>query len=184
MQSRKNLAPRRKAARRSPALSLSARVERLEKALLFAAPAAAVPTQRFTKIGADGRPTTAAHVAVHDAKTGLVWAAEPLQGGNAFTHAEAMKACADLDLFGHKDWRAPTIEELLSIVDYSRADPAMDADLFKGPYGWAWSSTVAAAPAGCAWFVTLGGGDSVRYFQVHRGHVRAVRAGQQLGLSV
>ncbi len=176
----------RQTKRRSAPLSLSARVERLEKAVLFPPRAVHVksPGPRFTKLWADGASSAGEHVAVQDAKTGLIWTAGPLQGGNNFTHPDAMKACADLDLLGHKDWRAPTIEELLSIVDYARVDPAGDREFFKGPYDWTWSSTIAAAPAGFAWSVFLGGGYSGRGDQGLRGRVRAVRASQQLGLSV
>ncbi len=184
MKTRRSSPARRAPQRRSPPLSLSARVERLEKAVLFPAARGEAPSHRFTKLGADGRPTTGAHVAVHDAKTGLTWAAEPLFGGKDLNHADAMKACIELDLLGRKDWRAPTIQELLSIVDYTRAEPAVDTEFFRGPYGWTWSSTVAAAPAGYAWFVSLVDGYSGRFHKVYQYHVRAVRAGQQLGLSV
>ncbi len=176
----------RQTKRWSAPLSLSARVERLEKAVLFPPRAVHVksPGSRFTKLWADGASSAGEHVAVHDAKTGLIWTADPLQGGKGLIHPDAMKACADLDLLGHKDWRAPTIEELLSIVDYARVDPAVDQEFFKGPYDWTWSSTIAAAPAGCAWGVYLRGGGSLRGDQDFRGLVRAVRASQQLGLSV
>jgi hypothetical protein len=141
-------------------------------------PQAASITDRFTNLDQDGKPTTGAHVAVYDAKTGLTWSAEPLQSGKELNHADAMKACADLQLLGQKDWRAPTIEELLSIVDYTRYDPAVDTDHFKGPYSWAWSSTIAKHPAGCAWGVLLDGGDSYRSGQGALSRVRAVRSGQ------
>lgn len=184
MKSARKTAARRRTVRRPAPLSLTMRVERLEKVVLFPAPvrAAATSAQRFIKLDASGKPTAVDHVAVHDCRTGLVWSAAPLQGGKELNHAAAMKACADLDLLGHKDWRAPTIEELLSIVDYTRCDPAVDTDYFKGPYAWTWSSTIAAAPAGSAWFVSLSGGHSNRLSQTYANHVRAVRSGQQLGL--
>ena len=147
-----------------------------------AAAPAPVTGPRFTKLGADGKPITGKHVAVHDAKTGLTWSAEPLLDGKNMNHADAMQACADLKLCGHTDWRAPTIEELLSIVDYTRCDPAVDSEYFLGPYGWTWSSTPAKAPAGYAWGVYLYDGYSYRGNTGNHGHVRAVRAGQQLGL--
>lgn len=176
----------RRRARRSPPLSLSARIERLEKALLFPKVSAARGPQRFTKLCADGSRWMDAqdgeHVAVHDAKTGLTWSAEPVQGGKEFNHADALKASTDLNLLGTKDWRAPTIEELLSIVDYTRYDPAVDSDYFKGPYGWTWSSTPYKGPEGCAWYVLLLNGLSNFTDQTYQGRVRAVRAGQQLGL--
>lgn len=176
---------RRPAARRSPPLSLSARIERLEKAVLFpptVAKTTARAATRFTKLGEHGTPTVGPHVAVFDSKTGLTWSAGPLLGGKYLTHAEALAACKALELFGKKDWRAPTIEELLSIIDYTRADPAVDSDIFKGPYGWTWSSTVASAPAGYAWVVYLFSGYSNLVHQGNLNLVRAVRAGQPLGI--
>lgn len=188
MKASRKIVARRKAVRRSPPLSLSARIERLEKVVLFPKPAAApkVPATRFVRLCANGSAWLDAQdgdwVAVHDAKTGLIWSAEPLQKGKSFNHAAAMQACKDLDLLGKKDWRAPTIEEQLSIIDYTRCDPAVDTEFFKGPFGWTWSSTIAKAPSGYPWDVNLDGGGSGRDFQAGDGHVRAVRAGQQIGL--
>jgi hypothetical protein len=93
----------------------------------------------------------------------------------------ALKACADLELLGSTGWHAPTIQELLSIVDYTRCDPAVDTEYFKGPYGWTWSSTAAASPSGVAWLVDLASGGSLRYSRGDLLHVLAVRAGQSLG---
>lgn len=172
--------------RRAPPLSLSARVERLEKTLLFPAPSRAAQKilQPFTNLAADGTPTEAGHVAVLQAATGLIWTAAPLAGGKGFGHANAIKVAADLDLLGSKGWRLPTIQELLSIVDYGRFDPAVDPQHFKGPYSWTWSSTVAAGPSGFAWGVLLDDGYSSRYGQSIEFHVLAVRAGQQFGLGI
>jgi hypothetical protein len=39
----------------------------------------------------------------------------------------AKKYCKDLTIGQRKDWRLPTIQELLSIVDYSKFDPALDS---------------------------------------------------------
>ena len=185
MKSARKVSARRRSVRRPVPLTLSQRVERLEKTFLFPSKPA-LTGDRFTNLCADGSRWMDAqdgkHVAVHDSKTGLTWSAEPLQSGKEFNHADAMKACAALDLLGKKDWRAPTIEELLSIVDYTRCDPAVDTDHFLGPYAWTWSSTLAKAPAGYAWLVNLDDGDSDRGVVVSHYHVRAVRSGQQLGL--
>ena len=186
MKTARKAKPAHKPVRRTPPLSLTMRVERLEKQLLFKDPpigsSPGIPKPRFFNLGADGKSTAGDHVAVFDSETGLTWSAGPLQGGADLSHADAMKACADLELLGKKDWRAPTIKELLSIVDYERVDPAVDTAHFKGPYGWTWSSTLAKAPAGCAWFVFLNCGSSGRSYQGNLYRVRAVRSGQQLGL--
>jgi hypothetical protein len=164
------------------------RVERLEKAIILPSASASVATlgvsEPFTNLDALGKPTAGDHVAVYQAESGLIWTAAPLLGGKDLTHAEALKAAADLDLLGKRDWRAPTIKELLSLIDYARYDPAVDPKHFKGPYGWTWSSTIAKAPAGCAWCVNLDVGFSSRFHQDDRFRALAVRAGQQLGLSV
>ncbi len=185
---RKTTTKRKAVRRRSAPLSLSARIERLEKAVLFptavAAAAKATDAPRFVNLDANGKPTSGAHVAVHDRKTGLTWSAGPLAGGKDMNHADAMKACSALDLLGHKDWRAPTITELLAIIDYERYDPAVDPAHFQGPYGWTWTSTpFKGRPSGAAWVVLLGSGLS-NWFSHGGGYrVRAVRAGQQLGFT-
>jgi hypothetical protein len=186
---------RRKLSRRSRPLTVLQRLKRLEFAfenlpksalnpMGFVYREASPASPRFTNLDAKGKPTSGDHVAVFDKLTGLVWSAEPLQGGKDLNHADAMKVCQDLTLLGVKTWRAPTIQELLSIVDYELYDPAVPTTHFKGPYGYTWSSTLAKAPAGCAWDVGLDGGNSDRGYQSGHGRVRAVCAGQQFGLSV
>ncbi len=135
---------------------------------------------RFLKLDTSGKETSGDHVAVYDHSTDLVWTAEPLGGGKEIKHADALKACADLELLGSKGWRAPTIQELLSIVDYTRCSPAVDADFFKGPHSWTWSSTVAASPSGCAWSVLLSYGYSNRNYQDYHSLVLAVREGRSV----
>jgi hypothetical protein len=181
MKSRKNVTARRPS--RRPPLSLTQRIERLERHYFAEKPAAApVTSQRFTKLGADGKPTTGDHVAVFDSKTGLTWLAGNVGGDKSMPWREAVTAAAAVNALGKTDWRAPTIEELLSIVDYTRCDPAVDTEYFKGPFGWTWSATEAKSPAGFAWGVLLGYGYSYRGYQCYDGLVRAVRSGQQLGI--
>ena len=177
------------ASRTSPPLSLAMRIERLEKQLLFnkseAVPTSAVasgPGPRFINLDASGKPTTGEHVAVYQTETGLIWTAAPLRDGADLSHTEAVQAATEVRLLGHSDWRAPSIRELLSIIDYDRFDPAVDAAHFKGPYGWTWTGTTAKAPAGYAWYVGLDDGYSLRLHQDGRVRALAVRVGQQLGL--
>jgi hypothetical protein len=151
-----------------------------------ASPAPApVPAQgsRFTRLAADGTPMVCSkdeHVAVHDAETGLIWSADSLGEAN---WADAKKLTAGCQLMGKEDWRLPTVKELLSLIDYERYDPAVVPDFFRGSFGWTWSSTAAKHPSGYAWFVDLDGGYSGRGNVDSPGRVRAVRAGQSLGLT-
>jgi hypothetical protein len=147
---------------------------------------AVAASSRYTKIDAAGRPVAPSAsdwVAVADAQTGLTWTRKVLDCGEV-DHADAMKAAGAVRLFGATDWRAPTIQEQLSIIDYERFDPALDTTYFDGPAGWTWTSTLAKSPSDYAWSVDLTDGVSLRNPQSAHLRVRAVRASQQLVLGV
>ena len=46
------------------------------------------------------------------------------------THSEALRYCDDLKFAGYGDWRLPTVNELLSITDDTRFEPAIN-EAFK-----------------------------------------------------
>jgi 23S rRNA pseudoU1915 N3-methylase RlmH len=145
------------------------------------APAAAAP--RFVNLDADGKPTTGEHVAVYDRKTNLTWSRELVAGGSR-NWKDSLAAAAAVRLLGKDDWRAPTLEERLSINDYTKHSPALDTEYFAKESGWEWTSTPdAESPSDGAWFVSLGFGGSYRSYQSSHYSVRAVRAGQALAFS-
>jgi len=115
------------------------------------------------------------HEITRDPATGLEWQAVPF--AEAMTFKQAEKACKELHLGGHGDWRLPTRAELLSIVDDTRHNPAIDTDAFPDtPSAWFWTSTpYAANPAECAWVVGFGHGLSNFVNRDYHGRVRAVR---------
>ncbi len=82
---------------------------------------------------------------VTDSSTGLQWQDDEEHTNWAYIWTDAISFCENtLTLGGHNDWRMPNINELSSIVDYSRDNPAMD-DAFvnihvPGSYTY-WSST-------------------------------------------
>lgn len=138
---------------------------------------------RFWKVAASGYVATddaKDWEGVYDASTNLIWSRKLLAGEHEWKKAIEVAAAATLC---GAPARAPTIQERLSIVDYSRVEPALDIRFFdpKETSGWEWTSTPAAAPSGYAWLVYLGVGHSNRYYQGTRSPVRAVRAGQPLG---
>ena len=92
----------------------------------------------------------------------------------------AKAACVAARVGGHNDWRLPTIQELLTLVDYERTSPAIDP-AFECSSEWYWSSTpYASSPSLFAWIVSFGYGGSSWYGQDGEYRVRAVRAGQSL----
>lgn len=134
---------------------------------------------RFLRLWPDAQDGE--HVAVHDHQTGLEWSAGII-GESSWT--DAQKLAAGCTLLGKRDWRLPTVQELLTLVDYERCDPAVDPAFFRGPFGWTWSGTPAAGASGCAWSVSLVDGFSSRDYRSSHDHVRAVRAGQALALGL
>lgn len=112
---------------------------------------------------------------VRDNHSGLIWAASPF--ASRMKWSAAKEACAALG----PDWRMPTIQELLSLVDYSRFQPAIDTTFFLGvptsDCWWFWSSTPgASSPSACAWYVDFNGGYSYCSNQGYEGLVRPVRS--------
>lgn len=75
---------------------------------------------------------------VLDRVTGLMWQREPKSPGS---FADADAGCSALDLAGFCDWRLPTRIELVSLIDFTRSAPALDA-LFPTTSGEFWSTSV------------------------------------------
>ena len=123
-------------------------------------------TERFVDNG-DGTVT--------DASTGLMWQRETAPG--TYTWQEALEHCAGLDFAGHKDWRLPTVSELVGIVDYGRHGPAIDPVLGAVPSVYWSSSAHVHAPLPAAWIVSFRDGDvGDDSVETTRCFVRAVRS--------
>ena len=83
---------------------------------------------------------------------------------------------------GQSDWRLPTAEELLSLVDYSRVSPAINTTLFpNAPASGFWSASASAYDSGGAWDVVFVDGFADDYDKSFSNQVRLVRAGQCFG---
>jgi len=97
---------------------------------------------------------------VTDTKTGLMWIKQHSQLGGDFakqkmTWDDAIKVCKNLEYADHKDWRLPTREELCSIVDLEKYDPAIDPIFTNTQNDWYWTSTPCAWNQSSAWYVNL-----------------------------
>jgi hypothetical protein len=115
---------------------------------------------------------------VTDADTGLMW-----QQNKLFLESDswysAITYCQTISLAGYNDWRLPDINELQSLVDYSKITPSIDTTFFPST-AWSeyWSSTTDVYKTYRAYSASF-------YFGGHRSNskfnnynVRAVRAGK------
>jgi hypothetical protein len=107
---------------------------------------------------------------VTDTVTGLVW--QRTLSASSYTWADATNYCTALGA----SWRVPSVKELLTIVDESRSNPAIDTTVFPAtPNGWLWTSSGSASSPGDAWYVDFYHGTTYRDGKASSSRVRCVR---------
>ena len=128
---------------------------------------------------------------VTNSATGLVWqkcsAGLGTTLGNcstgsisSYTWSSAISYCEGLTLGGRSDWRLPNINELGSIIDFTKSsNPTIDSTAFPNTQSSVyWSSSTYAQNTSLAWSVDFGYGvvtGSVSYFsKTGSGYVRCV----------
>lgn len=111
---------------------------------------------------------------IHDAQLGVEWFSKSLKAKN---HAAAMSQCEALG----DGWRAPTIKELMTLIDHERSEPAIDTDLFPGTKSDRyWSSSRVVGDDDYAWYVYFDYGSvSGGHRRGYEGFVRPVRVVQE-----
>ena len=113
---------------------------------------------------------------VTDTETGLMWQKDE---AGAMSWEAALTHCENSQWAGYDDWRLPNRNELQSIVDYTRSNPAINRTVFPGAMSSNyWSSTPDASNTGYAWRVNFSNGDVDHYHKSNNLYVRAVRGGQ------
>jgi hypothetical protein len=110
---------------------------------------------------------------VRDGVTGLVWQ-QAVSG--RYAEQEAEQYCNDLSLSGGP-WRLPTVIELISLVDDTKANPSIDPIAFPDTPGtYFWTSSPRAGTAGMGWAVYFGLGDAYYYDLTDTNAARCVHA--------
>lgn len=111
---------------------------------------------------------------VGDLKTRLFW--QRLVPVGVFSLAAAEQYCADLQLANQSDWRLPSMQELQTVVDESRANPAIDPVVFPATPGEGfWSATRWAGTPQLAWRVDFERGSAAYDTATISYRVRCVR---------
>jgi hypothetical protein len=109
-----------------------------------------------------------------DKVTDLEW--QRFLDSNLREWAAAFIYCRDLTLNGKNDWRLPKYKELLSIVNYSAADPKINTITF--PYTKSdiyWTSSTYAGEPQSAWVVGFEKGTSGTRSKLNEAYARCVR---------
>lgn len=97
------------------------------------------------------------------------------KGSDCDTNAY-VKAVNAAGYCGYKDWRLPTVEELLSIVSLDTYNPAIDINYFPNTQSnWFWSSSPSAYVSNLAWYVDFYFGYSDYSYKSNGNSVRLVR---------
>ena len=113
-----------------------------------------------------------------DNETGLVWATSP--DLTTRTWDTAVSYCYGLNLGGRGGWRLPTIAELRSLADPTRADPALPAShpFMTIASTYYWSSSITAFNTDGAWLLNIGSGGVDTSLKTGTYYVWPVRGGQ------
>ena len=118
---------------------------------------------------------------VTDSTTGLEWQDNSDANGTRGTWQDVIDYCEALTLESHDDWRLPNINELKSLIDRSKREPAIKGDVFEyiangwNPY---WSSSSVVGDEDNVWIVSFKDGYVDGDFRDDIYYVRCVRDGQ------
>ncbi|SLM31416.1 exported hypothetical protein [Desulfamplus magnetovallimortis] len=110
-----------------------------------------------------------------DIRTGAKWQRE--DDGVKRTWEDACQYCENLVLDGESGWRIPEIEELASIVDYTKYNPSISVDIFENTQSlWYWSGSSDADETDSAWYIDFYNGTIKSFTKSGEYHVRCILA--------
>ncbi len=114
---------------------------------------------------------------VKDPKTKLIWEDTAHVSQTKVNYPQAQQYCKELRLGTFKDWRVPTLKELLSIVDYKRYKPAIKSafDNVEEESSY-WTTTLYIGDSASRWVVNFKDGATSDASQSYDRYVRCVRS--------
>ena len=115
-----------------------------------------------------------------DNRTGLMWITDPVDAGmdGTYTWELALAGCESKTYAGYKDWRVPNVRELMSIVDYGKDSPTINATYFSATQtDYYWTSTTYALDPLSAWYVDFGYSIVSYLVKTESLYLRCVRGG-------
>jgi len=107
---------------------------------------------------------------ITDTKTDLVWQKDHT---GPMSWQDAMDYASKLELAGYRDWRLPTVEELITLIDFGKHEPASTFPNMPGK--WFWSSSSYAPIPDHVWQVYFVNGYVYNVGKYYGDYVRCVR---------
>jgi hypothetical protein len=141
------------------------------------------PNTRFAVYNPGGTANPADDL-VLDKETGLVWPRSANLRVDPMNWLDANTTTRELRFATRIAWRLPTVEELSSLVDTRRSNPALPtghpfvAVQFGGGIPAYWTSTNHENPTNAAWFVNFAAGAPGLLTKTENGFVWPVRGGR------
>ncbi|MFA6196498.1 MAG: DUF1566 domain-containing protein [Sulfurimonas sp.] len=112
---------------------------------------------------------------IRDASTSLLWQDNKDNKELQITFYEAQEYCSKLSIAGQKDFRLPTLQELLTIADYSRFKPAIVEGFTSVDNEVYWSSTPFVDDADRVWAVNFRDAKTDIIAKSYDRHIRCVK---------
>jgi len=112
---------------------------------------------------------------VTDSNTSLQWQDDSNANSNPKTWTVAVDDCNSLTLDSLSDWRLPNKKELMSIVDFSIDNPAIDGNFTNTISDNYWTSTTYSADINDSFYVNFNIGSVSSNKKTQSMYVRCVR---------
>jgi len=112
---------------------------------------------------------------VSDKKNAIYWQDNLSSEKSSEDWDDAIEYCDKLVLNNMKHWRLPTFNELLSIVDYTHVNPAIDPVFEYVNEGTYWTSIDFSATSSRAWTIDFRTGKTYYSYKTTNHSVRCVK---------
>jgi len=111
---------------------------------------------------------------VSDKQHAIYWQDTPAPQKSTKDWDDAVTYCHTLELKDRHNWRLPTFNELLSIVDFTRHDPAINPVFTHTSEGTYWTATNFSATKSRAWTIDFRSGKTYYSYKTTNHAVRCV----------
>ena len=114
---------------------------------------------------------------VYDSSINLTWQDDKRAKTITRNWKDSIEYCKNLDFKTYNDWRLPTKNELITIVDDTRK-PAIKVEFKNSTSNYYWSSFTYDSGSDFAWYIDFSNSDAYNSFKDNNYYIRCVRSGQ------